>query len=382
MKTFETLGLSPSLIQRLKKQGITMPTPIQEQTIPVILSGADSIAQAETGSGKTLAFLLPILLRIDEQRHEIQSLIIAPTRELALQITNEIDALIEDTTITVLSVYGGQDVNTQLKKLKSPPQLIVATPGRLLDHLNRQSIDLSHLTSFVIDEADQMLLMGFRNEIDKIWFAANKEAQFLCFSATIDAKVKKLAYRYMEHPTFIKTTQEAPPLTLIDQNAIMVSDRWKMEALLETLEAYNPFLGIIFCRTKIRADKLEGEMKRLKYNCDKLHSDITQNKRQRIMKQFREAKIQYLITTDIAARGIDVTGVTHIFNYDMPETVDGFVHRVGRTARMGDTGLAFTFVTPKDEKMLDTIKKTLGVTFNTTQHDHHGKPSSANDASL
>jgi len=314
--------------------------------------------------------LLPILLKIDATRHDIQSLIVTPTRELALQISKEIDALTDDTAITVLSIYGGQDVNTQLKKLKTPPQLIVATPGRLLDHLNRKTIDLSHLTSFVIDEADQMLRMGFRNEIDKIWFVANKDAQFLCFSATIDAKVKKLAYRYMAHPNFIKTMQEAPPLTLIKQSAIIVTDRWKMEALLETLNAYNPFLGIIFCRTKVRADKLEGEMKKLKYNCDKLHSDITQNKRQRIMKQFRDAKIQYLITTDIAARGIDVTGVTHVFNYDMPETVDGFVHRVGRTARMGDTGLAFTFVTPKDEKMLDTLKKTLGITFETTEHHH------------
>ncbi len=370
MKSFESLGLNQSWIPKLKKIGITLPTPIQTISIPEILNGSDVIAQAQTGSGKTLAFLLPVIQKLDKTIDNIQVLILVPTRELAIQITEVSKKLVEDLDINILSIYGGLDLQTQLKKLNRSIHMVIATPGRLMDHLDRETIDLSKVKTFILDEADQMLMMGFRNDIDKIIHLGRFEAQILCFSATMDSKVKKLTYRYMKNPIVLDAQSESKPLDVIEQQVVMVSDRWKMEALLKILDDTNPFLGIIFCRTKVRADKLEAEMKKQKYTCEKLHSDITQNKRQRIMRQFKEAKFQYLITTDIASRGIDVTGITHIYNYDMPESIEIYVHRVGRTGRMGEDGKAITFVTPKDEEMLSAIESTLKVEISKTVHEH------------
>ncbi len=371
MSNFETLGLDPSWSSKLKKIGISVPTPIQTIAIPEILNQSDVIAEAQTGSGKTFAFLLPIIQNIDTLSPTIQALVLVPTRELAIQITEEAKKLTHDLSINVLSIYGGQDLQSQFKKLNHSIHMIIATPGRLMDHLDRETIDLSKVNTFVLDEADQMLMMGFRNDIDKIIYIGKFKAQILCFSATIDPKVKKLAYKYMKNPIVLSARSDAKPLDVIEQQVVMVSDRWKMEALLKTLDETNPFLGIIFCRTKVRADKLESEMKRLKYTCEKLHSDISQNKRQRIMRQFKDAKFQYLITTDVASRGIDVTGITHIYNYDMPESVEIYVHRVGRTGRMGEDGMAITFVTPKDEDMLRDIEDRLKVSVSKSVHEHH-----------
>ncbi|WP_228727737.1 DEAD/DEAH box helicase [Fusibacter ferrireducens] len=370
MNNFETLGLDPLWSDKLKKIGITIPTAIQNIAIPEVLNQRNVIAEAQTGSGKTLAFLLPILQNIDALSSTVQALVLVPTRELAIQITEEAKKITGDLSINVLSIYGGQDLQSQLKKLNHSVHMIIATPGRLIDHLDRKTIDLSKVKTFVLDEADQMLVMGFRNDIDKIVYLGKFKAQVLCFSATIDAKVKKLAYKYMENPLILSAHSDSKPLDVIEQRVIMVSDRWKMEALLKTLDETNPFLGIIFCRTKIRADKLETEMKRLKYTCEKLHSDISQNKRQRIMRQFKDAKFQYLITTDVASRGIDVTGITHIYNYDMPESVEIYVHRIGRTGRMGEDGIAITFVTPRDEEMLKAIEERLKVTISQSFHEH------------
>lgn len=370
MNSFESLGLHQDWTPKLKNMGITEPTPIQSISIPEILKHVDVIAQAQTGSGKTLAFLLPVLQSINTTLSNIQVLVLVPTRELAIQITEVTKKLTEDMEINILSIYGGQDLQTQLKKLNHSIHMIIATPGRLMDHLDRETIDLSKVSTLILDEADQMLMMGFRNDIDKIIYLGRFAAQILCFSATMDSKVKKLTYRYMKNPIVLDAQSESKPLDVIEQHVVMVSDRWKMEALLKTLNETNPFLGIIFCRTKVRADKLEAEMKKLKYTCEKLHSDITQNKRQRIMRHFKEAKFQYLITTDIASRGIDVTGITHIYNYDMPESIEIYVHRVGRTGRMGEDGKAITFVTPKDEPMLDDIEKVLNVTISKSTHVH------------
>lgn len=368
MNNFSNLGIEESLIDALKIQHIKEPTEIQSLAIPSILNGGDIIAEAQTGTGKTLAFLLPIFQQLKKSKSPVKNLIITPTRELALQITAEAKKLNSGDTANILAVYGGQDINGQLKKLSKDIDLIIATPGRLIDHLKRGSIDLSKLQTLVLDEADQMLHIGFKNEIELILKETNKNKQLLCFSATLDSKVKKLAYRHMTSPVELSSQKESVTLDLIRQEVVTSSDRWKQEALLKVLDETNPFLGIIFCRTKRRADKLETEMAQKKYSCSKLHGSMTQNARQRVMKSFRNAKFQYLIATDVAARGLDISGVSHIYNFDIPESAEAYIHRIGRTGRMGDDGHAITFVAPRDENILNAIEKAIKMSIPSTAY--------------
>ena len=332
---FNELGISEDFIKILKKGGITNPTPIQEKCIEVIKDGKDVIAEAQTGTGKTLAFLLPIFENISINDNHIQALIITPTRELAIQITDEAKKLAAAKEINILAAYGGKDVSSQLKKLNKNIHLLIATPGRLLDHLNRGSIDLSKLKTLVIDEADQMLLMGFKKEVESIIKNTSSKRQTLCFSATLSSEVKKLAYRYTSNPINISIEKETITLETIKQEVVITSDRHKQEALCQVLNEDNPFMAIIFCRTKVRVDKLEEDLSFKGYNCEKIHSDIPQAKRERIMKSFRKADLQYLIATDVAARGLDISGVDYIYNYDIPENAQSYIHRIGRTGRAG-----------------------------------------------
>jgi superfamily II DNA/RNA helicase len=357
---FKELGLNNDLINTLKNIGISTPTPIQEQSIPLINNGNDLIAEAATGTGKTLAFLLPLFNKINSNSKETQALILTPTRELAIQITAEANKLKEANNINILATYGGQDIGTQLKKLNNNIHLIIATPGRLLDHLERKTIDLSKLKTFILDEADQMLFMGFKNEVEKIMKVMPKKYQMLCFSATMDSAVKKLAYRYMTDPSIVSVKKEEVTLSAIKQDVVETSDRNKRDALCKVLDEDNPFMAIIFCRTKRRVDELEVVLHTRKYNCVKLHSDIPQNKRERIMKSFRNADIQYLIATDVAARGLDISGITHIYNYDIPENVETYIHRIGRTGRAGESGYTCMFIDPKNMKALENIETTIG----------------------
>lgn len=373
MNTFEKFGLNALLLKNLKKQGISVPTPIQDLTISPILDGLDVIGEAQTGTGKTLAFLLPMFQRFKENSPHTQGLIITPTRELAIQITSEAKKLAQDSNVNILAIFGGQNIGAQLKKLNNNIDLIIATPGRLLDHLDRKTINLKHLSTLVLDEADQMLEIGFKNDIETILKETNKNKQMLCFSATLSSKVKKLAYRYMKSPKEYVVRKESVTLDSINQKVIETTDRWKMEALLTELDNTSPFLAIIFCRTKRRADNLEEAMAIKKYNCNKLHGSMQQNVRKRVMKSFRDAKIQYLIATDVAARGLDITGVTHIYNYDIPETPETYIHRIGRTGRMGETGDAVTFVTPKDEGLLHRIEKEIGMNLPKVEYINKAK---------
>lgn len=359
MKKFEDFGLNATLLNNLKNQGITEPTKIQNLTITSILNGTDVVAEAPTGTGKTLAFLLPMFQKFEANSTDVQGLIISPTRELAIQIASEAAKLAVGTDIKILSIFGGQDINSQLKKLNNNVDLVIATPGRLLDHIARATINLTKLKMLVLDEADQMLYIGFKNEIETILQKTNKSKQMLCFSATMDSKVKKLAYRFMTNPSEFAHKEESVTLDTINQKIITTSDRWKQEALLNELDKTNPYLAIIFCRTKRRADDLENAMAIKKYNCSKLHGSMAQNLRQRVMKSFREAKIQYLIATDVAARGLDITGVTHIYNFDIPESPEAYIHRIGRTGRMGEHGTAITFVVPRNEKLLAEIEEEI-----------------------
>jgi len=366
MSEFKKFGLDQTIIENLKNQYITEPTPIQDLTINAILEGIDVIAEAQTGTGKTLAFLLPMLQSFDSESEHIQGLIITPTRELARQITKESKKITKDTGLKVLSVYGGQDINKQLKKLKHSIDLVVATPGRLLDHMARETIELKHLKTLVLDEADQMLHIGFKNEIERILKEVNKERQMLCFSATISPKVKKLAYRYMTQPKEISIKKEKITLENISQRVIKTSMRWKQEALFKELDEKRPFLSIIFCRTQRRVNELEEAMAIAGYNCARLHGGMKQSKRQRVMRNFKSADLQYLIATDVAARGIDVKNITHIYNYDFPESPEVYIHRIGRTGRMGEAGEAISLVAPREEETLQATEKKIKMKIPTT----------------
>ena len=356
---FKDLGISNDIENILKKSGIKTPTPIQQESIIHILNNKDIIAEAQTGTGKTLAFLLPIFENISLNSNGIQALIISPTRELAIQITDEANKLSQAKDIGVLSMYGGKDIGSQMKKLKNNIRLIIATPGRLLDHLKRKTVNLSTLKTIVLDEADQILLMGFRNEIDTIMKETPKKKQTLCFSATMDSSVKKLAYRYMKDPVVVTIKNKEVTLSNIKQEVVETIDREKREALCKVLDEDNPFMAIIFCRTKRRADELEVVMHKRGYNRKVIHSDIQQSKRERIMKSFRNGDIQYLIATDVASRGLDISGASHIYNYDIPETVETYIHRIGRTGRAGNEGYTCLFVDPKDSRMLSDIEKAI-----------------------
>ncbi|MBD5642627.1 DEAD/DEAH box helicase [Clostridium botulinum] len=359
MIKFEELGLSDSIIDVLKNQRIIEPTPIQEESIMLIKNGNDVIAEAQTGTGKTLAFLLPMFENISPDINAIQGLIITPTRELAIQITEEAMKLKKAKDLNVLAAYGGKDIGSQIKKLKNNIHLVIATPGRLLDHLNRNTLNFKDLKTLVLDEADEMLLMGFKNEVRSIIENTPRKRQTLCFSATMNSEVKKLAYKNMRDPKLIIIEKEEVTLKNIKQVLIETTDRRKQEDLCKILDEENPFMAIIFCRTKRRVDTLEEALYKKGYNCEKLHGSITQPKRERIMRSFKNLEIQYLIATDVAARGLDITGVTHVFNYDIPENAESYIHRIGRTGRAGEKGYTFLFVAPKDEQTLGMIEREI-----------------------
>jgi ATP-dependent RNA helicase DeaD len=364
LNNFLSLGISESFVKTLRGQGIAVPTPIQEQAIPLLMEGRDIIAQSQTGTGKTLAFVLPILEKVDSSENNIQALVVTPTRELALQITNEVKKLIEDRSdIRVLAIYGGQDVESQLKKLKNGRHIVIGTPGRLLDHIRRQTVDFSKTKLLVLDEADQMLQIGFLPEVEDIIKETPSTRQTMLFSATMPDEIRKLARRHMKNPHNIQVEKTQAPLENIKQMAISTVDRAKQSDLIELLQLYRPYLGVIFCRTKRRVTKLYEALKDHGFNCDELHGDLSQAKREQVMKRFRNAEIQYLVATDVAARGLDVEGVTHVFNYDIPEDTESYIHRIGRTGRAGGQGLAITLYAPKDRDELLSIEKELNMTI-------------------
>jgi ATP-dependent RNA helicase DeaD len=365
MPDFLSMGLSEVMVKKLNEYGIVKPTPIQEKAIPFVIDGKDVIAQAQTGTGKTLAFILPILEKLDLEAQHVQALVVTPTRELALQITAEFEKMLKDIDdIDVLAVYGGQDVEKQLKKLKKKVQIVVGTPGRLLDHIRRKTIDLSEINSLVLDEADQMLHIGFLDEVEEIIKVTPASRQTLLFSATIPAEVRKLARKHMHDLEYIQIEKIQGPAQTVKQIAIHTIDRAKQATLIELIETHRPYLAVIFCRTKRRVTKLFGALRNHGFKCDELHGDLSQAKREQVMKRFRDAEIQLLIATDVAARGLDVEGVTHVYNYDIPLDSESYIHRIGRTGRAGMTGLSVTLYSSDDRSILDLIEKELNITIN------------------
>jgi len=360
---FLKLGVSKDLVDILNKNGITDPTPIQKEAISVVLTGRDVVAEAQTGTGKTLAFMLPILESIDANKPTVQALIITPTRELALQITNEAKKFQEQKGINILAAYGGRSVEDQIRKLKGKVHMVIGTPGRLLDHVKRKSISLGETKMLVLDEADQMLQMGFMEDVEAIIRQTPKKRQTMFFSATMPRQIRSLASKYMNNPAQIRVESKNITLDEIKQVVIETTDRGKQDALCDAIEEYRPFMGIIFCRTKRRVSALNEALSLRGYNTDELHGDLTQSKREKVMKSFRKLELQFLVATDLAARGLDVEGITHVFNYDLPEDGEGYIHRIGRTGRAGQEGFAITFVTPKDEQSFKRIEKTIQMTL-------------------
>lgn len=362
------LGIRLDINSILENNGLIEPTPIQEKTIPVLLAGKDVIAQAQTGTGKTLAFLLPILERVDPKKSHIQALIVTPTRELALQITSEckkIMSSLED--VHVLAVYGGQDVEQQMKKLKRNIHIVIGTPGRLLDHMRRGTIELSQVSMLVLDEADQMLHMGFLTEVEDVIRATSPNRQTMLFSATMPQTIRSLAKRFMRNPEDIRVRSTRITLDEIKQIVVETTDRAKQATLCSLIDEMRPFLAIIFCRTKRRVSTLNEALIRKGYLSEELHGDLSQAKREQVMQRFREAKMQILVATDVAARGLDVEGVTHVFNYDIPQDVESYIHRIGRTGRAGDKGIAITLVAPKDRMFLSIIEKGINLNIEKTR---------------
>lgn len=379
---FKTLGISLELEKVLERNGITVPTPIQEQAIPQLLNGKDIIGQAHTGTGKTFAFMLPIVENIDITKPYIQALIITPTRELAIQITNEAKKLAEAKDISILAAYGGQDVERQLRQLKRGVNIVIGTPGRLLDHIRRKNIDLSGVKMVVLDEADEMLNMGFLKDVEEIIYKTSKTRQTMLFSATMPRQLRTLAAKYMKSPVEIQVQGEKVTLDEINQVVIETTDRGKQDALCSIIDEERPFMAIIFCRTKRRVKELNDDLISRGYNSDEIHGDLSQAKREKVIKAFRDMKLQLLVATDVAARGLDIEGVTHIFNYDIPEDPESYIHRIGRTGRAGETGKAFTFVTPRNKQELVAIEnkirknlKTITVVKDNKNHKPENKKS-------
>ena len=346
-KNFGNIGISSELQAVIKKEGIITPTPIQELTIPKIMAGKDISARAQTGTGKTLAFMLPIFEKIDLNKGYTQALIITPTRELAIQITEEARKLAKYKNLGILAVYGGQDVRKQKNKLKNGVELMIATPGRLLDHIEAGTTDLSKIETLVIDEADEIINMGFFKDVEVIINETPKTRQTLLFSATMPKTLTSMVKKVMKNPESLVAKEEDILEDQIEEIIIETTHRQKFNDLCNYLDDNNPFMAIIFCRTKRRVTELTNKLAQSGYNVDELHGDLSQVKRERAMKRFRALETQYLVATDVAARGLDIEGVTHVFNYDQTEEDTKYTHRVGRTGRAGEKGVAITFSVKK-----------------------------------
>ncbi len=359
MPTFYELGLSNSVVRAVAGMGFEETTPIQAQTIPVMLGGKDVIGQAQTGTGKTAAFGIPMIEKVDVQEEAIQGLVIAPTRELAVQVSEELNRIAQFSGIRALPVYGGQDINRQIRALKNKPQIIVGTPGRLMDHMRRKTIRLRNVSVVVLDEADEMLNMGFVEDIENILKELPKERQTLLFSATMPRAIQDLARRFMKEPEFISIKTREITVPQIEQEYIEVAEKQKFDVLCRLLDIQSPELAIIFGRTKRRVDELYEALNKRGYSAEAIHGDLNQAKRESVLRRFKEGNVEIMVATDVAARGLDISGVTHVYNFDIPQDPESYVHRIGRTGRAGKTGVATMLVTPRELGHLKLIEQII-----------------------
>jgi len=357
MEKFTALGLSVRTVEALAKKGFEEPTEIQTLTIPLLLENEqDVIAQAQTGTGKTAAFGLPLIEKLDSRIKSVQAIILAPTRELVIQVCEEINSLRGGNNLTIAPIYGGQSIELQLKKLRKGVTVVVGTPGRIIDHLNRKSLKLDKVKYFILDEADEMLNMGFVEDIEKIFGYTPKEKRVMLFSATMPGRIKSLAGKYMGDYKHVKTKAKLTT-DLTDQIYFEVNSRDKFEALCRIIDIESEFYGLIFCRTRLDVDEVVSHLIDRGYQSEGLHGDISQAQRERTLQKFKKKRVSILVATDVAARGIDVINLSHVINYSIPQNPEAYVHRIGRTGRAGNQGTAITFVTPAEFRKLGFIKR-------------------------
>lgn len=358
MSNFEQFGLSATLMEAIAKKGYEKPSPIQEAAIPLLLSNTiDLIGKAKTGTGKTAAFGLPILDILEEKSNKVQAVILAPTRELAMQVAEELNSLRGKKRLRIQTLYGGQSMYQQLKALEQGVDIVVGTPGRIKDHLNRKSLDLSALKFFVLDEADEMLNMGFIEEIEDILSLTNDDKRMLLFSATMPKKILKLVSKYMPTYELIEVASEDQTTELVEQNYYLINEKDRFEVLARVIDVAEDFYGIVFCNTRRDTDAIAAQLNERGFHAEALHGDIVQSQREQIMKKFKKRKSTILVATDVAARGIDVNNLTHVVNYFLPQDPESYVHRIGRTGRAGKQGNAISLIGKREKSNLLFIEK-------------------------
>jgi len=360
MKTisFADLDLPDPLVRAIRDQGFEEPTPIQSLAIPVIREHHDMVGQAHTGTGKTAAYGIPLLECIDGSRNDVQAIVLCPTRELAIQVSEELRKLARYLKgITILPVYGGQPIERQISVLRKGVQVIIATPGRLIDHLDRRTISLAKVKMVVLDEADEMLDMGFREDIELILRQVPGDRQNVLFSATMSKEILALAQRFLKAPRMVKVVHGRLAVPAIEQRYFEVRESDKVEVLSRLIDFYNPKSSLVFCNTKRKVDEVSSQLQARGYLAESLHGDMDQKERERVMSRFRTAASDILVATDVAARGIDIEEIGLVFNYDVPQDPEYYIHRIGRTGRAGKSGKAFTFVSGKEMWKLRDIQK-------------------------
>lgn len=358
-ESFKAFNLSQSMLDVLEKKGFFKPTPIQIHVIPPLMKGdRDIIGQAQTGTGKTAAFGIPIIEKLKANTGSIQALVLTPTRELALQVSLELESLKGDKDITVVPLYGGQTIKNQLKILKSGADIVVGTPGRIIDHLKKGNIKLDSISYLVLDEADEMLNMGFIEEVKEVFRSTNENKQMLLFSATMPTPILKLAKKHMRNHDFVSVSQDDLIAEFTDQVYLELAEEQKFEALCRLIDINYGFYGLVFCNTKSDTIDISRRLTERGYAADALNGDLTQDQREGILKKFRTQGLNILVATDVAARGIDVLELTHVINYSLPQDAESYVHRIGRTGRAGKQGTAITFVTPADSRRFESFVRT------------------------
>ena len=353
---FNEFNLSADLLAEIEKAGFVEASPIQEQTIPLALEGKDVIGQAQTGTGKTAAFGLPTLEKIRTEEATIQALVIAPTRELAVQSQEELFRFGRSKGVKVRSVYGGSSIEKQIKALKSGAHIVVGTPGRLLDLIKRKALKLHDIETLILDEADEMLNMGFLEDIEDIISRVPENRQTLLFSATMSDAIKRIGVQFMKEPEHVKIAAKELTTELVDQYYIRVKEQEKFDTMTRLMDVDQPELSIVFGRTKRRVDELTRGLKIRGFRAEGIHGDLDQNKRLRVLRDFKNGNLDVLVATDVAARGLDISGVTHVYNYDIPQDPESYVNRIGRTGRAGKSGQSITFVSPNEMGYLQIIE--------------------------
>jgi ATP-dependent RNA helicase DeaD len=365
MQSFETLGLSSEIVDAVRKLGFETPTPVQSKAIPVLLEAQrDVVALAQTGTGKTAAFGLPLIELINESDDSTRALVLAPTRELCLQITSDFENFSKSVKrLNIVAVYGGASITDQIKKIKRKAQIIVATPGRLMDLLDRRVVNLTDIRYLVLDEADEMLNMGFKEDIDHILSQTAEKKRVWLFSATMPPEVRRIASTYMENPAELTVGEKNQGNVNIEHQYMVVDDKDRYLALKRIVDFNLDIFGVIFCRTKVDTQRIAEHLIKDGYNADSLHGDLTQQQRDRVMRNFKSKALQLLVATDVAARGIDVNNITHVIHMNMPDEIEFYTHRSGRTARAGKTGISIALISRREVQKIRQIEKMIKVSF-------------------